>query len=143
MDGHGYLAISAKDTSVMLIDCERMLPWWNRTAAEGGKKGELTNKPAAVAGLWGALDPHWNARDLEYVEGRTSCLHYTALHQQPWNPFPEDYSYHPNPLAYIWHDLERRADEEGFEVFSSDRPSPGFAATLRGNRPAETRPPQA
>ncbi|HEX8374713.1 MAG TPA: hypothetical protein VF606_05995, partial [Geminicoccaceae bacterium] len=123
--GHGYLAISARDTSVMLIDCERMLPWWNRPAASTGKKGELTNKPAATPGLWGRLDGHWNARDLEYVEGRTKCLHYTALHQQPWNPFPEAYSYHQNPLAYLWHDLEREADEAGFQVFDRDRPSPG------------------
>ena len=77
-----------------------------------------------MPGLWGELDSHWNARDLEYAEGRTKCLHYTALHQQPWNPFPEDYSYHQNPLAYIWHDLERAADEAGFEVFTRDDPEP-------------------
>lgn len=136
--GHGYLAISAKDTSVMLIDCARMLPWWNRKAASTGKKGELTNKPAEFPGLWGRLDPHWNARDLEYAEGRTMCLHYTALHQQPWNPFPEAYSYHPNPLAYLWHDLEREADAAGFQVFDRWRPSPGFLALAEGGAPAAT-----
>ena len=133
---HGYLAISARDTSVMLIDCERMLPWWNRAAASPGRKGELTNRPAETPGLWGELDGHWNARDLEYAEGRTKCLHYTALHQQPWNPFPEQYSYHPNPLAYLWHDLERQADAEGFEVFDRATPSPGFLALVGSNQPA-------
>ena len=114
LDGHGYLAIDARDTSVMLIDCEKMLPWWNRAAASApGAKGPLTSKPASVPGLWGELDPHWNARDLEYHEGRTKCLHYTALHQQPWNPFPGIFSYQQNPLAYIWHDLERSADAAG------------------------------
>ena len=136
LDGHGYLAIDARDTSVMLIDCERMLPWWNRAAASAhGAKGPLTRKPAEEPGLWGELDGHWNARDLEYVEGRTKCLHYTALHQQPWNPFPEAYSYHQNPLAYIWHDLERGADAAGWEMFTRDAPSPGFAAVLGSNRP--------
>ncbi|MGD9510479.1 MAG: ELM1/GtrOC1 family putative glycosyltransferase [Geminicoccaceae bacterium] len=139
LDGHGYLAIDARDTSVMLIDCAKMLPWWNRAAASAhGAKGPLTKQPAEVPGLWGELDGHWNARDLEYAEGRTKCLHYTALHQQPWNPFPEAYSYHENPLAYIWHDLERGADEAGFEVFMKDRPSPLFAAVLGSNQP---RPP--
>ncbi|HEX6010974.1 MAG TPA: ELM1/GtrOC1 family putative glycosyltransferase, partial [Geminicoccaceae bacterium] len=104
-------------------------------ASAHGAKGPLTSRPAQVPGLWGELDPHWNARDLEYVEGRTKCLHYTALHQQPWNPFPESYSYHPNPLAYLWHDLERQADEAGFEVFTRDEPSPGFRTVLRSNRP--------
>ena len=142
LDGHGYLAIDARDTSVMLIDCERMLPWWNRAAASArGAKGPLTSKPAEEPGLWGELDAHWNARDLEYVEGRTKCLHYTALHQQPWNPFPEAYSYHQNPLAYIWHDLERGADAAGFEVFTREAPSPGFAAVLGSNQPAAGRSP--
>ena len=136
MAEHGYLAIDARDTSVMLIDCARMLPWWNRAAASApGAKGPLTRKPAEVPGLWGQLDPHWNARDLEYCEGRTKCLHYTALHQQPWNPFPEDYSYHENPLAYLWHELEAGADAAGFEVFTRDAPSPGFTAVVGSNQP--------
>lgn len=141
LEGHGYLAIDARDTSVMLIDCERMLPWWNRDAASKGKKGPLTNVPAGVPGLWGKLDHHWNARDLEYVEGRTMCLHYTALHQQPWNPFPEQYSYHANPLAYLWHDLERDADAAGFQPFTPDEPSPAFTALVGSNeRPVEAAP---
>jgi mitochondrial fission protein ELM1 len=139
LDGHGYLAIDARDTSVMLIDCEKMLPWWNRAAASApGAKGPLTSKPAEVPGLWGELDPHWNARDLEYVEGRTRCLHYTALHQQPWNPFPESFSYHQNPLAYVWHDLEREADAAAFELFTRDEPSPGFRAIPGSNLPVPT-----
>ena len=139
LDGHGYLAIDARDTSVMLIDCAKMLPWWNRAAASApGAKGPLTSKPAETPGLWGELEPHWNARDLEYHEGLTKCLHYTALHQQPWNPFPEVFSYHQNPLAYIWHDLERAADAAGFEVFTRDAPSPGFRAILGSNQPVGT-----
>ncbi|MEZ5845133.1 MAG: ELM1/GtrOC1 family putative glycosyltransferase [Geminicoccaceae bacterium] len=133
MDDHGYLAISAKDTSVMLIDCERMFPVWNRTTASSMGKHALINKPAATPGLWGHLDGHWNARDQEYVEGLTKCLHYTALHQQPWHPFPELFSYHPNPLAYIWYDLEREADAQGYELFDIDRPSPNFEAVLGRN----------
>jgi uncharacterized protein len=134
MGNHGYLAISAKDTSVMLIDCGRMIDLWNIEAASRLGKHALIDKPSATPGLWGELDGHWNARDQEYVEGRTKCLHYTALHQQPWHPFPESYSYHPNPLAYIWYDLERAADDERYEVFTSTAPSPDFAAALARDR---------
>ena len=143
MGNHGYLAISAKDTSVMLIDCARMLDMWNRETAATLGKHALIDKPSAMPGLWGELDGHWNARDQEYVEGRTKCLHYTALHQQPWQPFPEVYSYHPNPLAYVWHDLERAANAAGYEVFSSSTPSPDFAGALdleRGEVEAPPRP---
>ncbi|MDX6748632.1 ELM1/GtrOC1 family putative glycosyltransferase [Geminicoccaceae bacterium 1502E] len=137
MEGKGYLAISPKDTSVMLIDCERMLPMWNRQTASSQGKHALINKPASMPGLWGQLDPHWNARDQEYVEGRTMCLHYTALHQQPWQPFPDDYSYHPNPLAYLWHALERDADAAGYQVFTRELPSPDFRRILQGNHPVQ------
>ena len=140
MGNHGYLAISAKDTSVMLIDCGRMVDLWNIEAASTQGKHALIDKPSSTPGLWGELDGHWNARDQEYVEGRTKCLHYTALHQQPWEPFPEVYSYHPNPLAYVWHDLERAADDEGYEVFTSDAPSPDFAAALARERGVATAP---
>lgn len=139
---HGYLAIDARDTSVMLIDCQKMLPWWNRAAAsKRGAKGPLTSGPAKVPGLWGRLDPHWNARDQEYVEGRTKCLHYTLLHQQPWEPFPEVYSYHENPLAHIWYELEREANAAGFELFTRDEPSPGFTSILGSNQPHEPEQP--
>ncbi|MCB2055002.1 MAG: mitochondrial fission ELM1 family protein [Geminicoccaceae bacterium] len=130
MGEHGYLAISAKDTSVMLIDCARMLPIWNRETAGRLGKHALIDEPAKRPGLWGALDGHWNARDQEYVEGLTKCLHYTALHQQPWQPFPELFSYHPNPLAYIWHDLEREADAQDFQLFDAGHPSPDFERLL-------------
>lgn len=137
MGEHGYLAISAKDTSVMLIDCAKMLPLWNRETASTLGKHALIDKPSGTPGLWGELDGHWNARDQEYVEGRTKCLHYTALHQQPWHPFPEVFSYHPNPLAYIWYDLERAADAEDYEPFTASAPSPDFALALGRNRPAD------
>ncbi|HRY23537.1 MAG: mitochondrial fission ELM1 family protein [Geminicoccaceae bacterium] len=136
MGDHGYLAISAKDTSVMLIDCERMLPLWNRETAARLGKHALIDKPSATPGLWGQLDGHWNARDQEYVEGLTKCLHYTALHQQPWHPFPEAFSYHPNPLAYVWYDLERAADAEDYEAFTNETPSPDFAAAIGRNLPS-------
>ena len=134
MGSHGYLAISAEETSVMLIDCERMRPLWNRDTANREGKHALIKKPAQTPGLWGPCDPHWNARDLEYVEGLTKCLHYTALHQQPWHPFPGDYSYHPNPLAYIWYGLEREADAAGYQVFGRDHPSPDFDRRVAANR---------
>jgi hypothetical protein len=143
MGNHGYLAISAKDTSVMLIDCGRMIDLWNVEAAATLGKHALIDKPSSTPGLWGELDGHWNARDQEYVEGRTKCLHYTALHQQPWHPFPEAYSYHPNPLAYIWYDLERAADAAGYEVFTAEAPSPDFALAFSAERRAAEPPPPA
>ncbi|MDZ7750552.1 MAG: ELM1/GtrOC1 family putative glycosyltransferase [Gammaproteobacteria bacterium] len=123
----GYLAVSAEDTSVMVMDCERMAPWWNLEQARHGRKRELTRAPAQ-AGLWGPLDGRWNARDLEYVTARSGVLHYTALHLQPWQPAPTAYSYHSNPLAEVWEELQRAADDDDYEVFSEDVPSPWFAA---------------
>ena len=118
------MAVSAEDTSVMLLDCEQMARWWNHESASSSDKAKLLAGPAAEDGLWGPLDPHWNARDMEYEAGRSMCLHFTALHTQPWRPSPDQYSYHPHPLAELWHGLEREAEEAGFMAFTRERPSP-------------------
>ena len=53
-------------------------------------------------------------------------LHYTAMHTQPWHPFPKDYAYRHHPLGEVWYRLERAADDEGYQVFTRERPSPQF-----------------
>ncbi len=132
MDGHGYLALLPQDTAVMLIDCERMVRCWTYAKACRRGKKALCAEAAAEPGRWGALDPVWHARDLEYRHGQSRLLHYTTLHLQPWRPTPDRYSYHIHPYAEYFHGLEQAADAEGYEVFTADRPSPGFAAACRG-----------
>jgi hypothetical protein len=128
MRGHGFLAIAPRESSVMLIDCERMAELWNVDAARQGSKKALLRRALETPGLFGACDPQWNARDDEYREGRTHCLHYTTLHTQPWRPFPERFVYQDHPLAQLWHDLEREADAAGFHLFRRERPSAAYAA---------------
>jgi len=123
---HGYRAVSASDTSVMLLDCARMAEWWNLDTATRGSKGQLLGKVKAQPGLWAPLDAGWNARDMEFVEGQSMLLHYTAMHTQPWHPFPKDYAYRHHPLGEVWYRLERAADDEGYQVFTRERPSPQF-----------------
>ena len=123
----GYLAITPADTAVMLIDCARMADVWTLERAQRLGKKTLLDLAAAKPGLWAPLPAQWHARDTEYRPGFTTCLHYTALNQQPWHPTPERYSYHPHPLGELWRDLEREADAQGYEIFSAAAPSPAFA----------------
>jgi hypothetical protein len=124
MVGHGFLAIAAEnrtgdvpfDSSVMLIDCERMNPVWTLAEAQNGRKSAMLNKAAAVPGLWGELAPEWNARDAEYVPGRSKLIHYTKLKTQPWQPFPNLYDYRLAPEGRVWLDLEGSADAAGYQV---------------------------
>jgi mitochondrial fission protein ELM1 len=139
LNGHGYLALSAKETSVMLIDCARMAERWNMKVARRRTIRHLLAKAAAEPGLWGPLDPAWNARDLEYVEGHSKLLHFTAMHTQPWQPFPKRYSYHRHPLAEIWQRLEDAADAEGYPPLTRARPHSQFAETAGADKaPAPT-----
>jgi len=130
MGDRGYLAVSPTDTSVMLIDCERMAPVWNREAAAGSTKKALI-RAAVDGGYAGTLDPGWNARDDELHEGHSKVVHYTELNRQPWRPFPEVYTYHPNPWGMPWYRLEREADGEGFELFCAHAPSQHFVRISR------------
>ena len=130
LNGHGFLAVSAADTSVMLLDCTRMAAMWNLPAAQSRSKEQLLS---AAAAEWGQLDPAWNARDQEFRAGRSKLLHFTAMHTQPWQPFPDSYAYRQHPLAELWNELEREADAANYQVFTATRPSAAYAPTIRAN----------
>src|SRR5262249_9227813 len=114
MAGHGFLAIADNrssgipfDSSVMLIDCDRMAAVWTLDGAQHERRSVLLKRAAAIAGLWGRLPAEWNARDEEYVAGRSKLIHYTRLSTQPWQPFPDLYAYRCTSVGRIWLDLER------------------------------------
>ncbi len=126
MDAHGYLSVSDNDTSVMLLDCARMAPLWNLDSARTRHKNRLLAAARKAPGLWGKLDGKWNARDEEYQAGSSHLIHYTALHTQPWRPFPGLFAYQDSPEGKVWLDLERSADAAGFQIFSAVSPSSNF-----------------
>lgn len=127
LGGAGYLAISDTESSVMLIDCERMASVWTLEEAQLGWKRTLLRKASRATGHRGELDPGWNARDEEFIPDRSHLLHYTTLHTQPWRPFPERFVYQEGAYTQLWHDLEREAIAEGFELFHRAAPSKRFA----------------
>ena len=124
---HGFLSISERDTSVMLIDCHRMAGVWRLADAQHTQRKALEAKARS---LWGACEAGWNARDEEYDPGDSKVLHFTTIHAQPWQPFPERYAYQPNPVAHVWFALERSATEAGYHHFSAQQPSKQYAALL-------------
>ena len=126
MNGHGYLAIDPGDTSVALFDCEKMAQIWNLEDAQKGRKNTLQARASSIEGMWGKMAGIWNARDREYVPGQCGVLHYTALHKQPWHPFPNLFVYQSNKVGGVWFDLEQSANAAGFQVFSRENPSQAF-----------------
>lgn len=130
LETHGYLSVSAEDTSVMLIDCARMSEVWSLATAATKDKSELLKAASSREGLWGQLDPGWNSRDLEYHPETSKAVHFTLLHTQPWMPSPDQYSYHPHPFGDLWHSLEREADAKRFHAFNSAQPSARYTRAI-------------
>ena len=135
MGEHGFLAITERDTSVMLIDCDKMSSVWPLDEIKSERRKAIEAK---AKHLWGKLEATWNSRDEEYVEGKSKVLHYTTIHAQPWQPFPERYVYLPNSVGHVWFDLERSADEAGFQVFTAAAPSEEYRDVARRRRGTET-----
>jgi mitochondrial fission protein ELM1 len=131
MGDHGFLAISERDTSVMLIDCARMAKEWTLDLVRSEKRKAIERR---VRHLWGPLDRGWNSRDLEYSPGHSKVLHFTTIHTQPWQPFPEMFVYQGNAVGEVWHELERSADAHGFHVFDFAHPSASFRAVTNERR---------
>jgi uncharacterized protein len=137
MGTHGFLSITPRDTSVMLIDCTRMAGVWPLELAQRARRNRIEAKTKAAGDLWGPLPCEWNARDLEYAAGRSKVLHFTTIHTQPWQPFPQRFVYQRNPVGEVWSGMERAADAANFRVFGAQRPSASFQALLahlRANR---------
>ena len=122
MQGRGFLAISDRDTSVMLIDCARMHEVWPLAEVRRLRRKALEAR-ARSAGLWGPMDPGWNARDEEYRPETSLLIHFTVLQTQPWQPFPRRFVYQPNPVGPVWDALEGSADAAGFQAFTRATPS--------------------
>jgi hypothetical protein len=132
MEGYGYRAVVANDTSVMVMDCARMLRWWNVRAAQTSGKRDLIEAPAVEPGLWWALDGGWNARDFEYRPG-IEALHYTTLHLQPWRP-PGPVLLPRASLGALWL-RPSEADAQRYQPFTRERPSSLSAAARRAAAP--------
>lgn len=132
----GFLSINDRDTSVMLIDCQRMRDAWNAADVRQMSRKALEQR-ARQGGLWGELDGGWNARDSEYHPQRSHLVHFTTLHTQPWRPFPDELVYFDNPTDPLWHDLEHEADQAGFLPVSARRPSENWQQAC-ANLPGET-----
>jgi len=131
MGGHAVLAVSRTDTSVMLMDCERMRKFWTLEKAQSSRKYPLIAMVQAEEGAYGLFDEGWNVRDTPYLPGRTKCYHYTILHYQPWRPLRERFYYRPNREGgKLWCGLEEAADRAGFQVFTASRPSRHFDEIL-------------
>lgn len=124
---HGFLAVSERDTSVMLIDCEKMIGFWTYERAKRWRKNRLIDVALEKSELYGVLGGEWNARDQEHRAGWSKCVHFTTIHKQPWRPFPKRFVYQPNPIAHLFENLEREAFDAGFNVFTSERPSTNFS----------------
>jgi uncharacterized protein len=127
MDKAGFLSINDRDTSVMLIDCQRMAQVWNAHDVRRLSRKALEAR-ARSASLWGDLDDGWNARDNEYVPGHSHLVHFTTLHTQPWRPFPGQFVYFDNPTGQLWPKLEKEANQARFMPVSATRPSRDWAA---------------
>lgn len=139
MAGAGQLSITERETSVMLLDCKKMIQIWDvNDARRMTLHKPFRIKTSAVPGLWRPLPKEWNARDFEYERGRSKLLHFTILHKQPWEPFPKQLKYEPHPLADIWHAMEHAADAGRFTIFTKARPSSRFQEALATEKTVKT-----
>ncbi len=131
MDGAALLAIDQHETSVMLMDCEKLAKTWQIDTAADSRSRLGTAEAVHGAGQWGIMPGIWNARDTEYVAGESKVLHFTTLDTQPWKPFPQVYQYRANANEDVWQALKTEADATRYLPYTRENPGPRFAALDR------------
>jgi mitochondrial fission protein ELM1 len=133
LGSHAYLAVSERDTSVMIMDCEAMVKIWTLERARNWRKNRLIDT-ALTAQAYGSLGGEWNARDEDHIAGWSKCVHFTTIHKQPWRPFPRRYVYQPNPVGELFVGLEEQANLAGFNVFTRAHPSADYVVAIERYR---------
>lgn len=123
LKSHGFAAISPQETSVMLIDCEKMVNYWKLEDVVAGKQQSFFKSKTTEFDLWTQMPGQWNSRDGEFPEAESKCIHFTTLHTQPWKPFEDILRYGESPVAGAWRRLEQEADSSRFLVFTKENPS--------------------
>lgn len=126
----GVLGINGRETSVMLIDCAKMIRVWHMEDAQSAKRHKHFRAAMHDNNLWGPLPGVWNARDSEFVLGQSKLFHFTTLQTQPWQPFPAELKYRPHASGQVWFNMERAADAARFTVFTKDHPSQKYLDLL-------------
>jgi mitochondrial fission protein ELM1 len=135
LGGHGFLAVSPRDSSVALIDCAKMAEVWSLEAARSESKKVLLRRATEEPGLCGPLDGGWNTRDQdEYDPDNAKLYHFSTLATQPFLPFPERFVYQPHPHGELWYELERSADAAGYHPFTREAPSAAFRQRLESGQ---------
>lgn len=127
MGDASMLGITGRETSVMLMDCGKMISHWSFDDAAKGKKHKHFRDVVHDRKLWGQMPGEWNARDEEFSAGQSKCFHFTTLQTQPWQPFTDQLRYEPHPDGEVWFNLERSADRVRFTPFTRHAPSGLYA----------------
>jgi hypothetical protein len=123
MRGAGVLSLSEHDSSVMLIDCERMLPHWSVEHAQQGKDHRFFRDILQNSKLRGTLPAEWNASDSENSLQTAKCMNFNRAPAKTERRVPDSLRYEPHLDREAWLSRERAADAAGFIVFTKDQPS--------------------
>lgn len=134
MHGKGQLGIDERETSVMLLDCERMSSIWRYADAQSGGEHAKFRAVVHARDLWGPLPGTWNGRDGAHVGGTSKLLHFFTSETKPWRLLPRRRRNEPPPFGEEWHALEGEADAAGFTTFTKDQPSRRFTELLALNQ---------
>jgi len=119
----GFRSVSPHESSVMVMDCERMASCWTWHAVQSNRGKRLLSR---AKNMRGALDPDWSARDDEYVPGQSKLVRSTGSHSKPACLQRAWFGRRGHPSGDLWLELERGADCAGFMLFTRDRPSRRF-----------------
>jgi hypothetical protein len=123
MGSEGILSITEHEVSVMLIDCERMLPHWTLGDAQHGKQHGHFREIVQKNKLWARLPAEWNTESGEFVAARSKCLHFEMQSTQPRRALQNPVRHEPHLGSELWLACERSADAAGFMIFTKDKPS--------------------
>lgn len=123
MGSAGMLSIAEREASVMLIDCEKMLPHWTLDDAKHGRQHGYFRETVQKYKLWGRLPAEWNTGNGEFVAAKSKCLHFERLPTQPLRPLQNSLRYEPHLGSERWLSFERAADAAGFMIFTKEKPS--------------------
>ena len=129
MHDAAVLAFDSQQTSVMLLDCQKLNSIWTLQAAKAKHKHGYFDQQVHALDSWGQLPSNWSAHTVLSEPVQTNVLYCTDSTEQSQQTV-NDLTNSSISAEHFLDEIDSAADQAAFSLFTEDHPSARYHELL-------------